>query len=141
VRHAIIVRTKKETRRPDGRYIRFDDNAGVLLNNKVSMPSHEKCCLFIQLISFPTARTHGHENQRRCSCRTSTKRVEQNMQSSSQGCMIWLDFSMSSLYVYPLLLTRIPDTMLFYRLIQQTFHYQEPLPLMQRIRNLVILVT
>lgn len=35
VRRAIIVRTKKETRRPDGRYIRFDDNAGVLLNNKV----------------------------------------------------------------------------------------------------------
>ncbi|KAK9895881.1 ribosomal protein L14 [Cystobasidium minutum MCA 4210] len=34
VRRAIIVRTKKETRRPDGRYIRFDDNAGVLLNNK-----------------------------------------------------------------------------------------------------------
>lgn len=36
VRHAIIVRTKKEQRRSDGRFIRFDDNAGVLLNNKVS---------------------------------------------------------------------------------------------------------
>ncbi|ORX92732.1 50S ribosomal protein L14 [Basidiobolus meristosporus CBS 931.73] len=33
VRHALIVRTKKETRRPDGRYIRFDDNACILLNN------------------------------------------------------------------------------------------------------------
>lgn len=30
---AIIVRTKKEIRRPDGSYIRFDDNACVLLNN------------------------------------------------------------------------------------------------------------
>ena len=29
---AIIVRTKKEIRRPDGSYIRFDDNACVLLN-------------------------------------------------------------------------------------------------------------
>ena len=29
---AIIVRTKKEVRRPDGSYIRFDDNACVLLN-------------------------------------------------------------------------------------------------------------
>jgi len=28
------VRTKKEVLRPDGRYIRFDDNAAVLLNNK-----------------------------------------------------------------------------------------------------------
>jgi ribosomal protein L14 len=34
VRRAVIVRTKKEERRPDGRYIRFDDNAAVLLNNK-----------------------------------------------------------------------------------------------------------
>ena len=29
---AIIIRTKKEVRRPDGSYIRFDDNACVLLN-------------------------------------------------------------------------------------------------------------
>lgn len=29
---AVIVRTKKEVRRPDGSYIRFDDNACVLLN-------------------------------------------------------------------------------------------------------------
>ena len=28
---AVIVRTKKEVRRPDGSYIRFDDNAAVLL--------------------------------------------------------------------------------------------------------------
>lgn len=33
VSKAIIVRTKKEVRRPDGSYIRFDDNACVLLNN------------------------------------------------------------------------------------------------------------
>ncbi len=29
---AVVVRTKKETRRADGSYIRFDDNACVLLN-------------------------------------------------------------------------------------------------------------
>jgi len=28
----VVVRTKKEIRRPDGSYIRFDDNAVVLLN-------------------------------------------------------------------------------------------------------------
>jgi large subunit ribosomal protein L14 len=28
-----VVRTKKEIRRSDGSYIRFDDNAVVLLNN------------------------------------------------------------------------------------------------------------
>jgi large subunit ribosomal protein L14 len=32
VSKAVIVRTRKETRRPDGSYIRFDDNACVLLN-------------------------------------------------------------------------------------------------------------
>ncbi len=33
VSKAIVVRTKKEIRRPDGSYIRFDDNAVVLVNN------------------------------------------------------------------------------------------------------------
>ena len=33
VSKAIVVRTKKEIRRADGSYIRFDDNACVLLNN------------------------------------------------------------------------------------------------------------
>ena len=33
VSKAVIVRVKKEIRRPDGSYIRFDDNAVVLLNN------------------------------------------------------------------------------------------------------------
>ena len=31
---AVVVRVKKEIRRPDGSYIRFDDNACVLLNNQ-----------------------------------------------------------------------------------------------------------
>ena len=34
VSKALVVRTKKEIRRPDGSYIRFDDNACVLLNNQ-----------------------------------------------------------------------------------------------------------
>ena len=33
VTKAVVVRTKKEIRRQDGSYIRFDDNACVLLNN------------------------------------------------------------------------------------------------------------
>jgi len=33
VSKAVIVRTRKEVRRRDGSYIRFDDNAVVLLNN------------------------------------------------------------------------------------------------------------
>jgi len=32
VTKAVVVRTKKDMRRPDGSYIRFDDNACVLLN-------------------------------------------------------------------------------------------------------------
>ncbi|CAM3555558.1 50S ribosomal protein L14 [Pseudostreptobacillus hongkongensis] len=34
---AVIVRTKKETRRLDGSYIKFDDNAGVILNQALEM--------------------------------------------------------------------------------------------------------
>ncbi|MFW5656286.1 MAG: 50S ribosomal protein L14 [Bacteroidota bacterium] len=33
VSKAVVVRTKKEIRRTDGSYIRFDENAVVLLNN------------------------------------------------------------------------------------------------------------
>jgi large subunit ribosomal protein L14 len=33
VSKAVVVRTSKEIRRPDGSYIRFDDNACVLLTN------------------------------------------------------------------------------------------------------------
>ena len=33
VSRAVVVRTNKEIRRPDGSYIRFDDNACVLINN------------------------------------------------------------------------------------------------------------
>ncbi len=33
----VVVRTKKETRRADGSYIRFEDNAVVLLNNAGEM--------------------------------------------------------------------------------------------------------
>lgn len=34
VSKAVIVRTKKEFRRKDGSYIRFDENAAVLINNQ-----------------------------------------------------------------------------------------------------------
>ena len=34
VAKAVIVRTKKETRRADGTYIRFDENAAVLINDQ-----------------------------------------------------------------------------------------------------------
>ena len=37
VTKAVVVRTKKEVRRPDGSYIRFDDNAVVLLNTAGEM--------------------------------------------------------------------------------------------------------
>lgn len=34
----VIVRTNKETRRPDGTYVRFDDNAGVVIDPKTKEP-------------------------------------------------------------------------------------------------------
>lgn len=33
VRRAVVVRTRKEVRRADGSYIRFDDNAAVIIND------------------------------------------------------------------------------------------------------------
>jgi large subunit ribosomal protein L14 len=35
ISRAVIVRTKKEYRRPDGSYIRFDENAAVLINQNL----------------------------------------------------------------------------------------------------------
>ncbi len=35
VYHAVVVRTRKGVRRPDGSAIRFDGNAAVLLNNQL----------------------------------------------------------------------------------------------------------
>ncbi|NSW87499.1 MAG: 50S ribosomal protein L14, partial [Syntrophobacteraceae bacterium] len=32
VLRAVVVRTRKEVRRPDGSYIKFDDNSAVLIN-------------------------------------------------------------------------------------------------------------
>jgi large subunit ribosomal protein L14 len=32
---AVVVRTKKEIHRPDGTYVRFDDNSAVLINNQL----------------------------------------------------------------------------------------------------------
>jgi len=34
VQKAVVVRTAKEVKRPDGSYIRFDDNAAVLINKQ-----------------------------------------------------------------------------------------------------------
>lgn len=31
---AVVVRTRKATKRPDGSYIRFDDNAAVIINDQ-----------------------------------------------------------------------------------------------------------
>jgi large subunit ribosomal protein L14 len=36
--HVVVVRTKKEARRPDGSYIRFDENAGVIIDRASKEP-------------------------------------------------------------------------------------------------------
>ncbi len=38
VHHAVIIRTRKEIRRPDGSYVRFDDNAAVIIDKKTKEP-------------------------------------------------------------------------------------------------------
>jgi large subunit ribosomal protein L14 len=34
--HAVIVRTRKEIRRADGSYVRFDDNGAVIVNDQMN---------------------------------------------------------------------------------------------------------
>lgn len=36
--HAVVIRTRKEQRRPDGSYIRFDDNAVVIIDKESKEP-------------------------------------------------------------------------------------------------------
>ncbi|MDO8599461.1 MAG: 50S ribosomal protein L14 [bacterium] len=36
--HAVLVRTRKEQRRPDGSYVRFDENAVVIVDEKTKEP-------------------------------------------------------------------------------------------------------
>ncbi len=36
--HAVIVRCRKETRRKDGSYVRFDENAAVIIDKKTKEP-------------------------------------------------------------------------------------------------------
>lgn len=38
VAHAVVVRSRKEVRRSDGSYVRFDDNAAVLIDKKNGEP-------------------------------------------------------------------------------------------------------
>jgi len=38
IKKAVVVRTKKEIRRPSGIYIRFDDNAAVIIDPKTKAP-------------------------------------------------------------------------------------------------------
>ena len=41
---AVIVRTVKETRRVDGSYIKFDENAAVIIKNKEGEPRGTRIC-------------------------------------------------------------------------------------------------
>lgn len=36
--HVVLVRSRKETRRADGTYIRFDENAGVIIDRETKEP-------------------------------------------------------------------------------------------------------
>ena len=44
VLHAVIVRTRKEVRRKNGIYVRFDDNAAVIIDKKNKEP--KGTCIF-----------------------------------------------------------------------------------------------
>ena len=48
VKRAVVVRTKKGVLRPDGSYIRFDDNAAVLVDNARELRARR----FMKIISL-----------------------------------------------------------------------------------------
>ena len=62
VSKAVVVRTKKEIRRANGSYIRFDDNAVVLLNNQGEMRGTRIVEL---IIHFSLARRSADKCERR----------------------------------------------------------------------------
>ena len=52
IRHAVVVRVKKELQRPDGSLVRFGDNACVLVNKSgdpIGTRMNGKCCLRLPL--------------------------------------------------------------------------------------------
>ena len=51
VSKAVVVRTKKEVRRQDGSYIRFDDNARRIIIRPILLLETECTCIFITIIS------------------------------------------------------------------------------------------
>lgn len=53
IRHAVVVRAKKEIQRKDGGSIRFDDNACVLIN-KTGDPIGTRLTSMLKLQSFRT---------------------------------------------------------------------------------------
>ena len=55
---AVIVRTRKQYRRPDGSYIRFDDNAAVIINDAEAAPRHP----YLRARGARTARQGLHED-------------------------------------------------------------------------------
>jgi len=52
--HAVVVRTRKETRRANGSYIRFDENAAVIVDRKTKEPKGSR-------VFGPVARELRHE--------------------------------------------------------------------------------
>ena len=49
---AVIVRTRKESRREDGSYIKFDDNAGVIINIQLFCGKSFNCFIFHMCTSY-----------------------------------------------------------------------------------------
>ena len=62
---AVIVETKKESRRPDGTYIRFDENACVLINDQRAPVEPESSVRWLVNCVTPSS-CESFRSRRRC---------------------------------------------------------------------------
>jgi len=52
---AVVIRQRKAIRRKDGVFIYFEDNAGVIVNNKGEMKGDNFLLLILELVHLPEA--------------------------------------------------------------------------------------
>src|SRR6266571_3219844 len=81
VARAVVVRTAKETRRKDGSYIRFDENAVVIINEQ-----GEPRAAYGERRALATARRQGRQRARRAGRRQGQGRQDSARVSENGPC-------------------------------------------------------
>jgi ribosomal protein L14 len=85
IRHAVVVRAKKEVQRKDGSLIRFDDNACVLINKTGDPIGTRLTSKVSPFLWSHTSKLTG--NSRRCRCGATRPKMVQNIVTCTTTCI------------------------------------------------------